>query len=95
MQNLADQIDSLTEIVFLDDGVRPDGAHQAVFLDEVALFGDKDDQGIEGAGRQVQAPVSVQERTLGRDQAEGPKLIRGLAGHIHGIQKNSEKNENS
>jgi len=66
----------MREIAFLDAGVRPDGAKQFVFREEMAALSDEREQRVESLRRERDGLAITEQAALGGVYAEWSELVK-------------------
>jgi hypothetical protein len=93
-QYAAQSGDVLVEVVFFDDGVRPDSAEELFFLKDFSFSFYQEEKGVEDLGGKGDMPAPTRQEKLPGVEPIVSKLVYGKLGVAHrgapSLQKFSE-----
>jgi hypothetical protein len=75
MQNLAQLVDGLGQVVFFNGGPRPNAIHQFVLFEQTPLILYQNHQDVEDPGRQVEPLRGTQKQPLPGIELERAELV--------------------
>ena len=84
-KNASQRRDVLGQVVFLDDGIWPDGVHDAFRLQEGALVADQVKQGVENPRRERDLHVIPPQQPLFGVETEFAEFVEASGGSFHRV----------